>query len=233
MVEGVVVGSDQTQEWLLPWWWDHYTHHNRYPVTFADFGLSLEKKMWCRERGTLVTLREIDFALERDAIDPELVAVWEAQFGKAFWPSRGAWFKKPLACLSSPFERSLWLDLDCEVRGNLAPLFELAEHPSGIAMARDSFEVPGIYNSGVIAFRRDLPLLHDWARASFEQNHTFRGDQELLSYLIAEQKLTIGEISPLYNWSRCQGDKPDAVIYHWHGEHGRAVIKHELWTKNL
>ena len=46
--DGVIVGSDYSQEWLLPWWWENYTKHNRYPVTFVDFGLSQEPIELCR-----------------------------------------------------------------------------------------------------------------------------------------------------------------------------------------
>ncbi len=236
MTCGIIVGSDQTQEWLLPWWWEHYTRHNSYPVAFVDFGLSFEAKAWCRKRGELIALRVVDFALEQTEIEPSLAKEWENQFGKSFWPSRGAWFKKPLACVKASFERSIWIDLDCEIRGSIAPLFELAEHPSGIALAKDSFEEPiahQIYNSGVIVFRQKLPLIEEWASQSLEQTHAFRGDQELLSHLIAQKKLAIAELPALYNWSRCQGDAPNAIVYHWHGEFGRSVIKHQIWMKAI
>lgn len=234
MTQGIIVGSDQTQEWLLPWWWEHYSHHNSYPIVFVDFGLSFEAKAWCRERGQLVSLRMVDFAAEQAEIDPSLVKEWEDQFGTSFWQSRGAWFKKPLACLQSPFERSIWIDLDCEIRGSIAPLFDLADHPSGIALTKDSFDEPityQIFNSGVIVFRNKLPLISEWANQSLQLNHLFRGDQELLSYLIAKQQLKIAELAPIYNWSRCQEDHSNVIIHHWHGEHGRSMIKHQLWMK--
>lgn len=236
MTCGILVGSDQTQEWLLPWWWGHYSRHNAYPVAFVDFGLSEEKKWWCRERGELIPLRVLDFAAGQQEIAPDLIKQWEAQFGKTFWQSRGAWFKKPLACLQAPFEKSIWVDLDCEIRGPIGLLFDLADHPSGIAMANDSWNEAmsyQVYNSGVIVFRQNLLLLQEWAQKSFDQNHRFRGDQELLSHLIAEKQLEIAEVPPFYNWSRYWGEEPKAVIRHWHGEFGRSVIRHELWTKQL
>jgi hypothetical protein len=85
MASGIIVGSDQTQEWLLPWWWKNYARHNTYPVVFVDFGMSLEKKAWCREHGTLVPLRIFDFATESTDIAPTLVQEWEHQFGTTFW----------------------------------------------------------------------------------------------------------------------------------------------------
>ncbi len=44
--EGVIVASDLSQEWLLPWWWDHYKNFNNFPVTFVDLELSNKMKTW-------------------------------------------------------------------------------------------------------------------------------------------------------------------------------------------
>lgn len=229
-VDGVIVGVDQTQEWLLPWWWDHYKKHNDFPVAFVDFGMSSDKKNWCRERGEFIRLYVADiFVAQKEEIDPTLIREWEAEFGKLFWQGRNAWFKKPLACLQSPFRRSLWIDLDCEIRGVLAPLFSYCEYPLGISLVRERGGVDyPIYNSGVIAFQRENPLVLIWADLGIDKNSSFRGDQELLSWIIAEQGLCVSEMPEAYNWSRCYGDNPDALVYHWHGEFGRSVIRHQI-----
>src|SRR5690606_28348364 len=138
--------------------------------------------------GELIPLLVVDdFVAEREEIATELVSDWEKSFSKKFWPSRNAWFKKSLACLQSPFQRTIWCDLDCEIRGSIEPLFAYSEHPSGIALRREdpreSLSYP-VYNSGVIVFQRNLPLIEEWARQSFEKNHEFCGDQDLLSHLI-------------------------------------------------
>ena len=69
----------------------------------------------------------------------------------AFWQCRNAWFKKPLACLQSPFKRTIWVDLDCEVRRELGELFALGEQ--SLALTQDAFVAYStsypIYNSGV------------------------------------------------------------------------------------
>ncbi len=52
--EGILIGCDRNQEWLLPWWWDHYSAHNAYPVAFADFGMSKKALAWCREKGKML-----------------------------------------------------------------------------------------------------------------------------------------------------------------------------------
>lgn len=230
--QGIVVGSDLTQEWLLPWWWENYRHHNQYPVSFVNFGLSEEKKKWCQERGELIPLYVPDiFVKEKEDVKPSLIKEWETIFGNRFWDSRKAWFKKPLACLCSPYRQSIWIDLDCEIRGSLKPLFDFAKHPSGIALTKERTDEPApiaTYNSGVIVFRRGLPLIEEWADASFERNEAFRGDQELLSQMIAERGLSIGQLPSVYNWSRNYGEKAEALIYHWHGAFGRSVIRHQM-----
>ena len=220
--EGIIVGADQTQEWLLPWWWENYRKHNTHPVAFVDFGMSAEKKEWCKERGEFISLFVADiFVAEKEEIEPSTLKEWEAQFGNKFWGCRNAWFKKPLACLQSPFKRSIWIDLDCEIRGSLQELFALNE----IALVKMRDE-PNIYNSGVTVFQHGLPLIEEWAHQSFEKNQFFRGDQELLSHILAEKKYPVKELPEIYNWSHCYGDNPEALIYHWHGEFGRSVIRH-------
>ncbi|MES2272636.1 MAG: hypothetical protein V4487_00390 [Chlamydiota bacterium] len=236
--DGIVVGSDQTLEWLLPWWWDHYQRHNAFPVTFVNFGLSLEMKKWCQERGELRSLSIFDLGVkEKEEIETASASEWELNFGKNFWQNRGAWFKKPLACLQSPYRRSLWIDLDCEIRGSLKELFTHADHPSGIGLVKDlnhpTSSLCPIYNSGVIAFRRNLPLIEDWGTQALVRNHLFPGDQDLLSQIIHEKSICISEMDPQYNWSRRSEENPAAVIYHWHGDFGKCAIRHQIQCREL
>ncbi len=219
--EGIVVGSDDRQEWLLPWWWENYRRHNSFPVAFVDFGLSERMKEWCRGRGELVSLRVADvFVKDRDEVEGSRVEEWEKAYGEGFWYSRKAWFKKPLACLRSPFQKSIWMDTDCEVLGKLDPLFEL----SGMAIAKD--QVNEGYNSGVVVFQRDDPIIQEWVDLSFEKNGEFRGDQELLSVIL--QGKSICELPPIYNWSVGYGENPEAVICHWLGDMGKMALRNQI-----
>jgi hypothetical protein len=237
--DGIVVGADISQEWLLPWWWKNYRKHNSNPVAFVDFGMSFEKKDWCRERGELIPLRIFDdFVTERADVEPEAIQYWEGDLGKAFWSFRSAWFKKPLACLQSPFRRSIWIDLDCEIRGSLLKLFDYADTPQGLGMVRDFGSILSdlnytIYNSGVISFRRNHPLISDWARNCMERNCDFKGDQEVFSYLIAEKKIDISQVDQRYNWSRLQEETGEEIILHWHGIHGKNVIQSQINLEEL
>lgn len=230
---GILVGSNARQEWLLSWWWENYRRHNNDPVSFVDFGLSAEKKEWCKERGRLISLRMPPlFVKDRDEVDTLLVKEWESRFPDLFWESREAWFKKPQACLQSPYKKTIWLDLDCEV---VKPLNGLLKAP-GIALARDRAALEPrfpIYNSGVIVFQKNDPLIFEWAKQSIEKNELFRGDQDLLSQIIAEKRHSISELSPIYNWSVGEGEREDVVIYHWLGEAAKSALRNKLILEAL
>lgn len=233
--DGVLVASDITLEWMLPWWWKHYSKHNNHPVAFVDFGMSREMKEWCREKGEFIPLilSEV-FVAEEEEVEPHYAKDWEKTFGNWFWPSRKAWFKKPFACLQSPFFRTIWLDLDCEVRGPLNSLFSFANNRSGISLRPECFDErpETIYNSGVIPFRHGCPLIERWASECFVKNHKFTGDQDILSHIIAENKIPIGQLPKQMNWSRCYGQNPNALIYHRHGPHGHTIIRHQILAEN-
>lgn len=228
---GVVVGSDLTQEWLLPWWWKHYCTFHTHPVAFVDFGMSETMKKWCKERGELIPLLIADiFVADRQDMDPLLVKEMENDCGKEFWPCRHAWFKKPLACLQSPFHTSIWIDLDCQIQGSLSGLFNL--YGECLTIAKDPCHSLS-YNSGVMVFNHGLNVIETWADQAFERNHEFRGDQDLLSAIIHEQNVQITELPAIYNWSRCSTPNAEAIIMHWHGPQGKSQIAHQIMKMNL
>lgn len=223
--EGVMVASDLSLEWLLPLWWETYRATNSFPVAFVDLGLSDSMKRWCKERGIYIRLKVADvFVAEKNEVDPQLIDEWEEAHGKQFWECRNGWFKKPMACLLTPFKKTVWLDLDCEVRGPLHELFKFCDHPSGIAIAEEQNSPFGGVNSGVIAFKKGIALLETWAEKSIEQNQLYFGDQDVLVALIEDFFL----LPSIYNWSRCKEENPNAVILHWHGMHGKTILRHRI-----
>lgn len=291
--DGVIVGADMTQEWLLPWWWEHYRKHNSHKVAFVDLGMSLEMKEWCQERGEMIRLWiDDDFIKEQSQIDIAVVEEWNKAYGRDFWNARIAWFKKPFACLQTPFLRTLWIDLDCEIRGSIQSLFPYSDQAPGIAMAREQcvYRAPkglvnlhsekqsriaakrsvrgvpspsgkndgedrktpdspnsspnlserGItsvdsprFNSGVIAFRSNLDLIADWALFGIKNTKNYRSDDEVFGDLIEKRKISISEIPPPYNWSRCHIDQSKAIILHWHGTHGKEVLRSRIHLASL
>lgn len=228
MNQGILVGANERQEWLLPWWWSHFSKHNQFPVCFADFGLSISMKKWCQQRGSLLSISKNDlFIKDRDEVDGQNVEIWEKRYPDTFWDARKAWFKKPLACLQTPFHHTAWIDVDCEIVGSLKPLFD----HSGVALAKDQ-NVP-TYNSGVIVFEQKHPLIVEWAKQSVIQNGFFRGDQDLLSHLIKEENWKVTPLPAFFNWAVGLGMCKQAVIYHWLGDAAKAALRSQIALNSL
>lgn len=224
---GVIVAADITQQWLLPWWWDNYQKSNNYPVTFVNLGMTSEVKQWCQERGSLIDLPFPSlFTVEKEAIPAERVESWESVLGETMWHSRDAWFKKPLACLQSPYLYTLWIDLDCQILQSLLPLFTACKASQGLAMTKQGYQ--NQYNAGVIAFHRGLPLLETWAKRCLTDHHLFPGDEDVLCHLIHEEQFPITDLPSHYNLSRHHKETAETVILHWHGPHGKQCIEHQL-----
>lgn len=227
--DGIIVGADQTQEWLLPWWWENYCQHNYYPVTFFDFGMTEPMKDWCHAKGELIPLRIADiFVKEKEEVAHG--QEWESRYGEQFWTARKGMFKKPFACLQSPYRRTIWIDLDCEIVGSIHPLFQ-ACGSFGFAIAKDRTDLT--YNSGVMAFQRNIPLIQEWADQTFEKNGDFPTDQHLLSKIIEEKRIFVFEIPPIYNWNVGYGLHPETVIYHWLGAIGKNVLRNRIILNDL
>ncbi|MBS0624785.1 MAG: hypothetical protein JSS32_01895 [Verrucomicrobia bacterium] len=225
-MNGIVVASDLKSEWLLPWWWKFYSLHNNFPVAFCDFGMSEKALNWCKERGTIYPLPSQGSFMK--TISSGKKKKWENRFGEGIWHFRSAWFKKPLALLNAPFDLNCWLDLDCQVMGNLQTLFDslpshaeaaLAKEPSDVQEKdqNQSFNLPGeiTYNSGVIVFRRNSKFLSKWAEAAIQQNDSFVGDQNVLSRIIYLHDTQIAELDSRFNWFKRSGPNPDALIIHY------------------
>lgn len=230
MKRGIIVAASASQEWLLPWWWGHYERFNRFPVTFFDLGLSPEGKRWCEERGVRGEAPRLPFSVaRRDEVEATLVKEWEFFYGGGFWEGRPYFFYKPFLCLASPYEETLWLDLDCEVRCEVDRLFaHLEQREVALSLDWTLCQTLGrrVYNSGVVLFRKGAPLFTAWAEGAKRLHGQFYGDQELLSHLIEVRGEEVALLSPLYQWSHLQGAaSPLAQIVHWHGKRGKEGIR--------
>jgi len=227
--KGIVTGCDKYQEWLLAWWWEHYSAHNAYPVAFADFGMSKTARDWCQERGVCFEAPQIDFP-KRKGMDPERKQLWESYFGPGMWRSREVCLRKPFAFSSSPFPYSCWIDLDCKIRGSVEPLFLFLESGREIGARKEDEQVHKLhrekgflapeeteYNTGVIPYRRDSKILQEWTEEIRRSSEEFIHDQRALSRALLRHREAFAEISPLFNWSPGDGPNPEALIYHFHG----------------
>lgn len=212
--EGVIVALDEKIEWLLPWWWARYNTHNSYPVCFVDLGMSHFGKSFCKERGKVIFLEMEDFG----SGNPQFAEEWEEIYGPTLWDARPSWLKKPLAMLSTPFEKTLWLDLDCEVISSLEPLFALE---GNLYLAKHS----DTYNSGVILYRHGLVLIEKWAEILQKEGENFWGDQAALAKVIEQENPEVNTLDENYNWRMAKGLNIHAIIIHWVGSWGKDYIR--------
>ena len=230
-MKGVIVGCDQKQEWMLPWWWSHFRAHNDLPVAFIDFGMTVLAKKWCKARGKVISLKAPSrFIFQKNQISSDFSEKWEKRYGPHLWSARNQWFLKPFALLQTPFKETIWLDLDCEILGSISHLFNKLHHSSRLALVRDNtgpFEEVG-YNSGVIVYDAKSPLLPEWASSCVHKNNQFLGDQEVLTHLIQEKHIEVAELLSKYNWVIKKGINPEAVVLHWSGSWGKQVIRNNI-----
>lgn len=239
---GILVASTSHVEWLMPWWWYNYRAHNDLPVAFIDLGMSEDAKSWCQERGELICVDVPDaLVFGKERVDPQVAEQWEKVIGSGVWDVRLKWFKKPFAFIRSPFSKTLWIDLDCEIRALLDPLFAHCDNDAGLGLAREpealqkgyrslQFTLPEeiAYNSGVVVYRKGAPFLSKWVEEVKERNHLYISDQEALSRVLYLEKPSFQELPAEYNWDRGLGPNPDAWIFHWHGQKGKQMIQEQM-----
>lgn len=255
MQKGVIVGSDKNQEWLIPWWWENYSKYNKLPVIFFDYGLSNEIKEFCKSNGTLLPIKD-HFDVDINKTPIEYKKFWQVFNGKSCMKlARPGWFKKPAACLNSPFDLTLWVDLDCEIFGNIEPIFSYLTDESDLCIRKfvsdkdlidrgidvkilnlfkpEIKEGEIIYNSGVMVFRKNSPIIKNWYELCKTNNYLFHGDDEALSRIIYEKNYNTDTLPPKYHVFYEIENNKNAVILHYIGMNGKlAIIKKNLINEN-
>ncbi len=207
----VVIAAEKKCEWLLQWWHRNYSAHNDHPVHVIDLGLTQKTRTWCESIGTVFDLPQ------------------------EFPRFRKGWFYKPAAFVLSDADEILFLDLDCEIRGSLLPVFEVLDDKPLLAKDRyimreyrDRFEPDNHFNTGVIASRRVDPLMLDWGQMTLDCHTQYRSDQEIFNEVIKERKGAVDELPQPFNRLRLDGDDPSAIIMHWTGEIGKEEIRRQM-----
>ena len=192
--KGVMVATDSTLEWMLPWWLYHFKKHVDLPIAFVDLGMTEEKKAFCKHHGTLISIEPKQFPFDPNRIK-ELTdaSVFHLSNLNEFLLKRNAWLLKPFACLASPFETTLWLDIDCEILQPIDNLFLsdgfvcLKENDDSLNFYINRGIIPKMsacYNSGLILYDKNHPLLFAWAKELEENPGYYLGDQDALSAII-------------------------------------------------
>lgn len=217
---GIVIGVDKNQEWMLDWWWNNYFKHNDYPVFFADFGMTQSGLDYCKTKGQISQRIELEDT---------------------------PWYKKPFGCLHTPFKKTLWLDTDCEVRGNLKPVFDFpAGHEIAATLDRGTPQkwfdaLPSdirMFNSGAIIYNHGEPVIQKWALMTLlmltlkpveGKLKIPTGDQEILALAIRQYAPERAKPLPVdLVRLRLEPDKieyGDCLIKHWTGPVGKDHIR--------
>jgi hypothetical protein len=238
VTEGVIIAASYEVESLLPWWWYHYQRHCHYPVAFIDLGISFAARSFLQGKAHI-----IPFAQDPQIADPYSIEQKCAkQYGSDTECMRKYWFKKPSILAMSPFTKSVWLDLDCEVCGDISALFSFCDRSHGIALAIDlnaslkkilqwhekkEGPLPITFSSGVVCYQKDSSIISAWIHECMHQSALHIGDQDALSACIAKKKKCITLLPEIMNWSYTQGDHNKARIIHWHSKQGKEHIAQE------
>ena len=241
-MRGILVGCDYKQEWLLPWWWDHYSRYNSFPVAFFDFGLSEEGRTWCKSKGNLIDLPKEISPTPPSLLDEQTTSLLESKYGKnlstvlySLENPRSSWLKKPLALSKAPFSTNLWIDTDCEIRGSLSPLFDLLTEEVELTIARDSIQtletlLPDeiFYNSGVILFHKNAKFIEHTLQLLLRHEDKFVSDQNAISRAIYLHNTLLKELPSIYNSRFDIATHLEIVIKHYCGCAGKIEIFNKL-----
>lgn len=203
-VDGVLVASDKKAEWMLPWWWERYHKHNSHPVAFIDLGMSDSGKAFCEARGRLIPIQIPD--------------------------GLGMMHITPLCLLKTPFRRTVWMDLDCEVRQPIGELFGMIGEKCGFH--RDPFTPfpagnPDPIAGGVVAYHFGEPIISEWAEHVVSGK--YQTNQDALNTMIQPRMSRVQILPKKFQWLRMEGDNPLAAIMHWTGPIGHDHI-HQMVT---
>lgn len=224
--EGILTGCNANHEWMLKWWWSNYKQSNAYPVTFVDFGMSVGAKSWCEQRGAVLSIPK------RIPLIPPKNASSYASI------KRPIWLSKPEALLRSPYQKTIWVDIDAMVKQSLAGLFALCPQDTLALCPELSFRseaekeselIPKeaiSFNTGVVVYPECAPLIPLWAQAAKETDAL--GDQDLLSRLIYETKTKVLQLPPVFNQIHPALDHADVVIYHYASQMGQSTLLEKL-----
>lgn len=242
---GIIIGSDKNLEYLIPAWRIIYNKSNKLPVTFFDFGVSCAMKNFCKSHFNYINL-EKSIEIKKSNIDLKNQSNWEEFYQNDFWDKRNGWFKKALACKHSPYELTLWIDLDCLVYKDLSLLFSMANNVPFLSLAADENsrmdlqlkldirnEREKIYNSGVILYSKNHPIIEEWADQCIHKNHLFIGDQHALSRVIYEKNWPIFLLPKEYNWPYHEEKKTDVVIEHFFGLGKKNLLEEILFFQKV
>ncbi|WP_194848520.1 hypothetical protein [Candidatus Neptunochlamydia vexilliferae] len=223
--DGVIIAADENQEWMLKWWWENYSKENAFPVTFFDLGMSKSARLWCGSKGDVIPFAFPDGWIKpREAITSDEIEEWEKKYQGDLWEGRTQWFCKPYVLLRSPYVRTVWMDLDCEVRSSIAELFDYCNEGDGFSILKLSLENLDLFSAGVVVSKRLSPVTKKWAENIYHENHKHFGDENVLIETLNKEKFKITPYPLIYNWPTIIPQSCKTVIRHHIGGYGKTKI---------
>lgn len=201
MAEGVLIMADKDQEWMLEWWYENFRRHCNLPVHFVDIGMSPSALSFCYRNGTVTHIPNI--------------------------PLKN-WFKKPYALMQTPFMKTIYMALDCQVMGDISEMMTY-ESFAGVSDIKTDFSIGNDpINTGVIRYDFMDPLVTEWARSVNYNAQFHRSDQEILQAMIHNSTVQWNKMPLWFNWVRLRGENNNAIILHWTGPVGKEIIKEQI-----
>lgn len=145
--------------------------HCSLDVAFIDLGMDTKGKSWAKKRGLYID-RSTHVSQFKEKEPPAfLIKKWKEIMQGDISIFRPYWFAKPLALCCTPFQHTLYLDVDCEVKAPLEDVF-LSLEANDCALCQESFAwhellvqqglkspLERTWNSGVIAYHCHCPSL--------------------------------------------------------------------------
>lgn len=239
---GVVVASDINLEWLLKWWYTNYRRYNNFPICFIDLGLSPSAHNWCKKQGICKKLEDPSITCSSNLdLEFEKWNLLDHGYKDKLKQCRNAWLKKPFAMQLSPFKKTLYLDLDCEVTSCLNELFKTPIRACEIGAALSPIESVnrnlefGLfkqkhkqYNCGVLLYQSNCPAILTWQKELTKNADEYLGDEDAFCKLASKQLINVYELSREYNWQKIDGENSNAKILHWATNWGKTQILKQM-----
>jgi hypothetical protein len=220
--KGILVAFDATFQPLILWWYKSLRKYSSLPIAFINLGnISENVKNWCKKNGYYYDLQKYVKNFKKIKIPQKYKNQWAEQISGDVASVRPYWFTKPVALMTTPFEKTLYLDIDCQVNADINDFFLcLDEYELALVkyVFQESFSYNKknitIFNSGVIGYKTKAKIIEEWAELSLKFKHDFLGDQDLLSDIIHENKY-VPKILPMeWNWQRLPLLNENAKILH-------------------
>lgn len=184
--------------------------------------MSEAAKKWCSDKGLILPFEKShDFVVPKEGLTAARRKKWESMCSAEVWRMRKSWFKKPLAMLQTPFQKNVWMALDCEVCQPIDAIFnEIGSNTLGAVKVGKRH-----YTSGVIVYDKKASLLKAWAEACLTKHCSCIKAEEVLTQLICKNKYPFKELGEEFNWLMGWGYNLHLKIAHWACSWGKLCIE--------